>query len=103
MRWLMVGPWAEEDNVLRQLIISVVALSWLVVASVAAGSDPSDLQRGGPWLGQERSNAETALPEYFAVARSIEGGEFWVGFSCLGDKRVYLSLLKNDSEFSRSG
>jgi hypothetical protein len=86
--------------VLRQLIISGAAFSWLASASIAAGSEPSNVQRGGPWVGQERNNAETGLPEYFAMSRSIDGGDFWVGLFCLEDKRVYLSLLKNDSEFS---
>ena len=71
----------------RQLSILGAVFHWLALVSVAAAdSDPSDLPWGGPWLGEERSNAETALPEYFAITRSIESGDFWVGFSSLGDK-----------------
>lgn len=85
---------------LRQTIVSAAALSCFASASIAAGGEPSDVQRGGLWVGQQRNNVETGLPEYFAMSRSIDGGDFWVGLSCLEDKRVYLSLLKNDGEFS---
>jgi hypothetical protein len=88
-----------ESNVFRCLVVATT-LMLLVFPAGAAGEEQPGFERLGPWLVQVRRNAETGRSEYFAITPSVKDDDFWMGFSCLSDKRVYLSFLKNDSELS---
>jgi hypothetical protein len=51
-----------------------------------------------PWLVQRAFDVETGLPEYTAVTPSVEDHDFWLGVTCFGDSRLFLTLSDTEAE-----
>jgi hypothetical protein len=93
------GFLSEKRRSARKSFVIAMALGLLAFGATAQSVEQSEIERRGPWLVQQLQNAQTGSPEYIAITHSLEDQNFWIGFSCLENQRVYLSLGIMDSAF----
>jgi hypothetical protein len=79
-------------------IIFAVALNCVAFGAAAEDAEQSSTEQHSLWFTHEQQSAQGGVLEFFASTRSKEDRDFWLDFSCLRDKRVYLSLGKFGGE-----
>ena len=61
----------------RLSLVIVMGFGLLAYTAASNGGEQPGFEQRAPWFVQESHNAETGVPEYFAITRSLEDSDFW--------------------------
>ena len=78
--------------------VSITAAVLMLLASSAYADDAQrDFVQKGPWLVRDSRDSRTGLTEHVAMTPSRGKSNFWIGFSCPSDRRVYMFISRPDA------